>query len=256
VIGSYASEFYYRSYTVATSGVNRPASQICHNRLFCKKLQQNVLHMISTEVSSLATHNTHDRKTANRKQNDKTQIRSPNFQMGDNVFVAEHRKSGRSKLQVKWKGPRHVASVESDYVFVVENLLTRVLKTAHATRPRFYQDKQLNISAELGQATEYNDHEQSVESKIFDARYNYQEIFYELLVGWRGFPVERGHLGTILSFGCGCSGDGCEVHGVSRRYRHGAQDAISLRVLMRKCYVLLSMRPLSISYAEGFLVIF
>jgi hypothetical protein len=44
--------------TADTSGVNRRASQICHNRLIRMKLQQNLLHMISTEVSSLATHNT------------------------------------------------------------------------------------------------------------------------------------------------------------------------------------------------------
>jgi transposase InsO family protein len=43
-------------YTVATSGVNRLASQICHNRLFRKKLQRNILPMILTEVSSLAAH--------------------------------------------------------------------------------------------------------------------------------------------------------------------------------------------------------
>jgi hypothetical protein len=40
-----------------TSGVNRIASQICHNRLFRRKLQQNILPMISTEVSSLAADN-------------------------------------------------------------------------------------------------------------------------------------------------------------------------------------------------------
>jgi hypothetical protein len=57
-IGSHASESYYHSYMVATSGVHRLASQICHNRLFRKKLQQNILPMISTEVSSLAAHNT------------------------------------------------------------------------------------------------------------------------------------------------------------------------------------------------------
>jgi hypothetical protein len=56
-IGSHASESYYYSYIVATSGVNRLASQICHNRLFRKKLQHNFLHKISTEVSSLAAHN-------------------------------------------------------------------------------------------------------------------------------------------------------------------------------------------------------
>jgi hypothetical protein len=43
-------------YTVDTSGVNRLASQICHNRLFRKKLQHNLLRIISTEVSFLATH--------------------------------------------------------------------------------------------------------------------------------------------------------------------------------------------------------
>jgi hypothetical protein len=48
---------YYHSYTVATSGVHRLASQIFHNRLFRKKLQQNILRMVSTEVSSLAAHN-------------------------------------------------------------------------------------------------------------------------------------------------------------------------------------------------------
>jgi hypothetical protein len=55
-----------------------------------------------------------------------------------NVIVAEHRKSGTSKLQVKWKGTRRIASVESDYVFIVENLLRKKLKAAHATRLGLY----------------------------------------------------------------------------------------------------------------------
>jgi hypothetical protein len=57
-IESHASESHYHSYTVATSGVHRLASQMCHYRLFRKKLQRNILPMISTEVSSLASHNT------------------------------------------------------------------------------------------------------------------------------------------------------------------------------------------------------
>jgi Integrase zinc binding domain len=57
-IESHASESYYHSYTVATSGVHRFVSQICHNRLFRKKFQQNILRMVSTEVSSLVAHNT------------------------------------------------------------------------------------------------------------------------------------------------------------------------------------------------------
>jgi Chromo (CHRromatin Organisation MOdifier) domain len=107
------------------------------------------------------------------------------------VLVAEHRKSGVSKLQVKWKRPRRVASVESDYVFVVENLLTKELKAARATLLRFYKDKDLNVTAELAQAAEHNDHQLYVVSKILDARYNDQEMFHELLVAWRGFPVRE-----------------------------------------------------------------
>jgi hypothetical protein len=74
------------------------------------------------------------------------------------VLVAEHRKSGTYKFQVKWKGPRRVASVVSNYVFVVENLLTKELKSAHATHLRFYEGKELNVTAELAQAAEHNDH--------------------------------------------------------------------------------------------------
>jgi Chromo (CHRromatin Organisation MOdifier) domain len=74
-------------------------------------------------------------------------------------------------------------------VFVVENLLTKELKAAHATRLRFYKDKELNVTAELAQASEHNDHQLYVVSKILEARYNEQEMFHELLVAWRGFPI-------------------------------------------------------------------
>jgi hypothetical protein len=67
-----------------------------------------------TEIhAQLAEKDTRDRKAAIQKHNDKTHVRSPNFQVGDDVLVAKHSKSGVSKLQVKWKGPRRVASVES-----------------------------------------------------------------------------------------------------------------------------------------------
>jgi Chromo (CHRromatin Organisation MOdifier) domain len=143
-----------------------------------------------TEIhAQVAEKATRDRKAAIQKHKDKAHVRSPNFQVGDYVLVAKHRKSGVSKFQVKWKGPRSVASVESDYVFVVENLLTKELKAAHATRLRFYKDKELSVTAELAQAAEHNDHKLYVVSKILDARYNEQDMFHELLVAWRGFPV-------------------------------------------------------------------
>jgi hypothetical protein len=50
------------------------------------------------------------------------------------------------------------------------------------TRLRFYKDKDLNVTAELVQAAGHNDHQLYVVSKKIDARYNEQEMFYELLV--------------------------------------------------------------------------
>jgi hypothetical protein len=155
-----------------------------------KLMEIEKLSKAMTENHSQVTEKaTRDRKAAIQKHNDKTHVPSPNFQVGDYVFVAEHRKSCVSKLQVKWKGPRSVASVESDYMFVVENLLTEEVKAAHATSLRFYKNKELNVTAELSQAAEHNDHQLYVLLKILYARCNYQEMFYESMIAWRGFPV-------------------------------------------------------------------
>jgi Chromo (CHRromatin Organisation MOdifier) domain len=56
---------------------------------------------------------------------------------------------------------------------------------------RFYEGKELNVTAELAHAAEPKDHQLYVASKILDARYNGLEMFHELLVAWRGFPVEE-----------------------------------------------------------------
>jgi uncharacterized protein (DUF2164 family) len=54
-------------------------------------------------------------------------------------------------------------------VFAVNNLLTKELRAALATRLRFYQDKELNVIAKLAQAAEHNDHELHFVSKILEA---------------------------------------------------------------------------------------
>jgi hypothetical protein len=192
--------------------VNAPLDFIKAQKLMEVEKLSKAMTEIHAQVAEKATR---DRKAAIQKHSDKTHVRSPNFQVGDYVPAAEHRKSGASKLQVKCKGPRRVASVESDYVFVVENLLTKELKPAHATRLRFYKDKELSVTAELAQAAEHTDHQLYVMSKILDAHYNEEEMFHELLVALARFSCWRGHLGTLLSHGCGCSGHGGEVYGVA-----------------------------------------
>jgi hypothetical protein len=43
----------------------------------------------------------------------------------------------------------------------------------------------------MAQADEHNDHQLYVVSKIVGARYNEQDMFYELLDAWRDFPVGK-----------------------------------------------------------------
>jgi ribosomal protein S17 len=134
--------------------VNAPLNFIKAQKIMELEKHSKAMTEMHAQVAEKATR---DRKAAIQKHNYKKHVRSPNFQVGDYVLAAEHR--GVSKLQFKWKGPRRVASVESDYVFVVENLLTKELNAAHAARLRFYKDKELNVSAELAQAAEHNDHQ-------------------------------------------------------------------------------------------------
>jgi hypothetical protein len=68
-----------------------------------KLMEVEKLPMATTEIhAQVAKKATRDHKAAIQKHNDKTHVRSPNFQVSDLVLVAEHRKTGVSKLQVKW----------------------------------------------------------------------------------------------------------------------------------------------------------
>jgi hypothetical protein len=62
-------------------------------------------------------------------------------------------------------------------VFVEGNLLAKELKAALATRLRFYQNKELNVTAELDHPAEHNGHELYVVPKILDTCCKEQEMF-------------------------------------------------------------------------------
>jgi ribosomal protein S17 len=96
--------------------VNVPLDFIKAQKLTQVEKLSKAMTEIHVQVAEKATR---DSKAAINSHNEKTHVRSSKFQVGDYVLIAEHRKSGTSKLQVKWKGPRRVASVESYYVFVV-----------------------------------------------------------------------------------------------------------------------------------------
>jgi hypothetical protein len=60
-----------------------------------KLMEVEKLSKAMTEIhAQVAEKSKRDRKAAIQKHNDKTHVRSPNFQVGDYVLVAEQRKSG------------------------------------------------------------------------------------------------------------------------------------------------------------------
>jgi hypothetical protein len=68
-----------------------------------KLMEVEKLSKATTEIHAQTPEKaTRDREAAIQKDNEKTHVRSPNFQVSDYVLVAEYRKSGVSKLQVKW----------------------------------------------------------------------------------------------------------------------------------------------------------
>jgi hypothetical protein len=73
----------------------------------------------------------------------------PNFALGDFVLVGTIVGTHGHKLSIKWRGPRRITAVESDWVFQVQYLLTNSATAVHATRLKFYCDKDLEITEDL-----------------------------------------------------------------------------------------------------------
>jgi hypothetical protein len=77
--------------------VNAPLNFIKSQNLMEVEKLSKAMTKILTQVAKKARR---DRNAAIQKHNDKTHVRSPDFQVGDYVLVAEHRKIVTSKLQV------------------------------------------------------------------------------------------------------------------------------------------------------------
>ncbi len=53
------------------------------------------------------------------------------------------------KLALRWRGPRRVVKVISDWIFKVEDLRNGTLEDIHSSRLRYYCDSSLNEEAIL-----------------------------------------------------------------------------------------------------------
>jgi transposase InsO family protein len=117
----------------------------------------------------------------------------PNFITGDFVIVAvpvSANTSYRHKLQVRWTGPFRIVDCLSDYVYLVEDLITGERKESHVQRLRFYADSSLNVTEELYAQIAHDNAGFEIEDFI-DFRFDDTTQSWQILVRWRGFSAHE-----------------------------------------------------------------
>ena len=91
-------------------------------------------------------------------------------------------------MRTKWCGPAVVTAVSSSWVYTVKNLITQDERVAHATRLKFYADKDLHVTSDFLAQVAHNSEGFEVET-LEDVRYVSATQSYEILVKWRGLQA-------------------------------------------------------------------
>ena len=126
------------------------------------------------------------KRESSRQTHDKKRGTTPaQFIIGDYVLYQDVWQHHRAKLRTKWCGPAVVTAVESSWVYLVKNLITQDERLAHATRLKFYADKDLNVTSDFLAQVAHNSEGFEVEA-LEDVRYVSATQSYEILVKWRG----------------------------------------------------------------------
>jgi hypothetical protein len=74
---------------------------------------------------------------------------SANFEIGDFELVAKREFRASEKLGLRWQGPHRIVETRSDYVYEVEDLITKLVTIILSTRLRFYHDSSLDFTADI-----------------------------------------------------------------------------------------------------------
>ncbi len=147
---------------------------------------QNSLEGIHKDIAQMTNKK---RKSAIESHNRKTHIRPINFTDGDYVLRGVVQgKSGR-KPSLKWHGPFRVVECRSNYIFVIEDLLTGEREEAHGRRLRFFRNSSFNVTEELRHHLAYQKGELLIVEEFTGIRRKGTE--FELRVKWRGFPEDE-----------------------------------------------------------------
>ena len=153
-------------------------------RKITEKLRDSLRDMHKRVNASLKRTRRGKRKSADKNRHAK----SLKLAVGDFVLVAVPKGRKRHKLQTKWTGPWRVIRTLSEWVYVVECLVTGEEKSVHVCRLRLYADDLLNITSDLKNQIMHDSWRFQVE-EIIGIREVDSQI--ELKIKWLGFPDEE-----------------------------------------------------------------
>jgi len=134
------------------------------------------------EVVSLSNHKLTTLREARRKR--EYNVHLTHYLPGDFVMRAAVTSNFPHKLRANWVGPYRIHSVQTDWLYEIQDLLTNTITTCHAARLQFYHDSSLAITVEL------KDHVTHSRGNItYDKFINYRlyELEWQLLVKWLGY---------------------------------------------------------------------
>ena len=123
------------------------------------------------------------RNQATTSYNQRTGVRPVNFAKGD--FVLKGRAKLGKKLQLTWTGPFRVTECRSEYLFEVEDLVTKERTVAHGRRLKHFRNADYEVTEDLLQHLDYQRGELLVIESFDDIREKNGQI--ECLVKWKGF---------------------------------------------------------------------
>ena len=98
------------------------------------------------EVSGKQTEN---RRRQIEAHNAKTHVRPCNFSVGDYVLKGVLAGQRDSKLSLRWTGPFRVVQILSNFVYVLQNLVSGEREEVHARRIIFFRNSAYEVTEEL-----------------------------------------------------------------------------------------------------------
>lgn len=129
------------------------------------------------------------RHAAVSAHNRKTGIRPVNFVVGDFVLRGLFRRERGRKPSLRWVGPYRVVAAKSEYIFVIQDLLSGEEVESHGRRLKMFRNKDFEITEELKDYLRYQQGELLVIDRFDDIRERQENV--ELLVKWKGFGEEE-----------------------------------------------------------------